>query len=120
MTPAEQRLFDLLSALGDQDVETLLAFAEFLAARAGSSAPAASAPPAPKPIPRPEGETVVRAIKRLSETYEMIDKRRLFHKTSELMSQHVMEGRAADEVIDELERVFEQEYQQLIGQDDDR
>lgn len=113
MTPEERALLERLRRLSEGERRILLDFAEFLAARA---APAASAPATePLPIPRPERETVVRAIKRLRATYPMLDPRKLLHETSHCMTLHVVQGRPAAEVIDELELVFSRHYQKLKG-----
>jgi hypothetical protein len=109
--PEERRLTRLYRALGPADRHTLLAFAEFLAhegARAVDHAPEA----APEHEPRPEGETVIAAIRRLGRTYSMLDRDTLLHETSALMSAHVLHGREAAEVIDELERLFERRYRE--------
>ena len=111
--PADQRkLLRFYSSLGEQDRASLLTFAEFLSQRED----AAQEPlviTEPESIPRPEEESVVAAIKRLSKTYHMLDKSELFHETSDLMTAHVMQGRAAPDVIDELEVLFKDKYQQL-------
>ena len=101
---AERRLLTHFSRLDTPDRETLLAFAEFLAGRARS---AASEPPSdPVAIARPERESVVAAIKRLSQTYPMLERSALLNETSSLMVAHVMHGRAAASVIDDLEILF--------------
>ncbi|MBX3661052.1 MAG: hypothetical protein KF804_01245 [Burkholderiales bacterium] len=64
----------------------------------------------PRPEPRPEGESVVLALRRLTRSYPMLDRRRLMGPASTLMAQHALQGRAASEVIDELELVFERHY----------
>ncbi|WP_430733427.1 Crp/Fnr family transcriptional regulator [Ectothiorhodospira lacustris] len=107
---SERRLRDLYRGLSAPDQETLLAFAEFLAGRT-PAVPVSI--PLPEPIPRPAEETVIRAMKRLSATYPALDKARLLNETSQLMTQHVMQGRGAVEVIDELEAVFARHYQRL-------
>ncbi len=84
-------------------------YAEFLAQR--HPAPEVSAEPLP--LERPEEETVVAAIQRLSRTYPMLDKGRMLQETSALMAAHVMQGRPAAEVIDELEAVFRRHYEAL-------
>jgi hypothetical protein len=100
-------------------------FAEFLLSRPGSAPallPAATQPPAaaapaevppPEAIPRPDDEKVVAAVKRLSKTYYMLDKKTMLGVTSDLVTQHILHGREAVEVIDELESLFEQQYRQL-------
>jgi hypothetical protein len=110
--PVEKRRQLLLRAfdsLDDATQEQLVDFAEFLSARHGSSADAQ--PPAERrEIPRPAEETVIAAVRRLSETYHMLDKAPMLHQTSSLVSAHIMQGRPATEVIDELEQLFESRY----------
>jgi hypothetical protein len=53
-----------------------------------------------------QSETVIMAIRRLRQTYPVADRRKLFGVTSTLLSAHVLEGRAATEVIAELEQAF--------------
>lgn len=116
----EKRLRTLLSQLGESEAETLLAFAEFLASRADADGAAVSgvaqpaAAPQPESIARPEKESVVKAIKRLAATYPMLDRSKMLNDTSALMTQHVMHGRAAVEVIDELEVIFQTHYQRFV------
>ena len=69
--------------------------------------------PEPEVIPRPQDEKVVAAVKRLSKTYFMLDKKKMLGVTSDLVTQHLLHGRDALEVIDELERVFEENYLQM-------
>lgn len=111
---AEKRLRQLYRQLNIADQETLLRFAEFLAQ---SNSVQLSEPPAifptPESIERPGQESVVKAIKRLRATYPMIDPERLLNETSQLMSAHVIHGKAAELVINELEAVFQQHYLRL-------
>ncbi|MEJ2344913.1 MAG: Crp/Fnr family transcriptional regulator [Gammaproteobacteria bacterium] len=113
----DKRLQKIFTALGPEQRRTLLEFAEYLQARHGLESPP---PSEPERIPRPPEETVVGAIKRLSQSYPMIDKAKILHRTSALMAQHVMHGRDAVEVIDELETVFEEHYQSIVKSEDDR
>lgn len=111
MTRTERRRFlDAVEALGPADRETLLAFAQFLAQRAGT---APEPLPEPQIIPRPERESVVGALKRLSASYPMVDKAKMLNETSALVAQHVVQGRAVGEVIDELEVLFVAQYEKL-------
>jgi len=109
----EQKLRRLFRALDEEGRRTLMAFAEFLAERQQESA-ATEPLPEPRDIPRPEDESVPKAIRRLAETYPMIDRDRLFQQTSALMAQHVMQGRPAAEVIDELEALFAETYRKML------
>lgn len=109
------RLLSVFGRLGEADRATLLAFAEFLAARAAAGADSAPVLGRPNLLPRPPGESVVAAIRRLSASYPMLDRRRLLNITSSRMTQHILHGRPAPEVIDELEQVFAAEYAALAG-----
>lgn len=115
--PRRRRLLELIDALNDDAREQLLAFGEFLLQRHGRTQPDAVAEP--QAIPRPEQESVVAAIRRLSATYSMLDKKALLNETSSLMSAHVLQGRPAAEVIDELEILFEASYRRLSGKTED-
>ncbi|AHF04529.1 hypothetical protein MARPU_12270 [Marichromatium purpuratum 984] len=116
LTPRSEpaaRLLRLFRVLPAAERETLLAFAEFLVDRAGGVDEAGALEPEPNPEPRPEDERVVAAIKRLSRGYPMLDRAAMLEETSALMSEHVLQGRPASAVIDDLEALFERHYQQL-------
>lgn len=110
MSAAERGLLRAYRSLDDESRKSLLDYAEFLESRQPEKV---DVPSEPLDIPRPESESVVKAIKRLSQTYPMIDKGQLFNETSMLMSQHIMQGREAVEVIDELEVIFRQHYKSM-------
>lgn len=112
----EKELLEIFGRLSKQDRKSLVDFAHFLATRSAESAPEKI--PEPKITPRPKEESVVKAIKRLSADYHMLDKAPILNEASVLMTQHIMHGRAADEVIDELERLFEQQYRKLLRTDE--
>lgn len=96
------RLQQLLPSLPEAQQQQLLEFAEFLSTRHPGIPPVSE----PLSIPRPEQETVVAAMKRLRETYPMLDPEQLLNEASGLMSAHMLQGRPANEVIDELEQLF--------------
>ncbi|MEN8169580.1 MAG: Crp/Fnr family transcriptional regulator [Pseudomonadota bacterium] len=112
----EKRLLELYKALPDAESKSLLDFAEFLAERAGPVE--ASEPQEPVDIPRPDEETVVAAMKRLRDTYLMLDHSKMLHEASGLMGEHMMQGRPAPEVIDELELMFVRYYKKHTDNDD--
>jgi hypothetical protein len=88
-----------------------MAFAEFLKQR--STIQQQSKPQQlqlPGNMERPQQESVVAAIRRLSNCYPMLEKEMLLHETSDLMSSHILKGRAATEVIDDLEELFSTRY----------
>lgn len=113
MNADEKSLLEIFRSLDASQRQTLSAFAEFLAQRTAASVTAmpVSSVEAPQPIERPEHESVVRAIKRLSATYPMLDRKKLLHQTSALVNEHIMQGRDARDVIDEIERVFAEQYE---------
>ena len=105
----ERRLSQCFRTLADGDRRTLLAFADFLAA--GRHPPASPEPPGELvPLVRPDQETVIAAIRRLSQTYPMLDRGPMLSDTSALMSAHVLQGREAAVVIDDLEALFLRHY----------
>ncbi len=114
MKPAEKKLLELFRTLPEARRETLLDFADFLASRAGP-AEAAPVPTEPLPIPRPEQESVIAAVKRLRATYPMIDPAKLLNETAGFMTKHMVHGKPAKEVIDEMEAVFAQRYEEHKG-----
>ncbi len=103
----EKQLLKHFKVLGLESRKSLMDFAEFLSGRVE---PENIVPTLPLDIPRPETESVVKAIKRLTATYPMIDRSKLFNDTSALMSKHVMQGVLAEDVIDELEQIFKKFY----------
>jgi len=112
--PGRKKLLEAFDRLPPSGREQLAAFAEFLLQRHEDTASVAASPlPTPEPIPRPPQETVVAAIRRLSASYHMLDKQTLLHETSGLMSAHIMQGRPAQDVIDELESLFEARYRDI-------
>ncbi len=115
---AKKRLTEIVQQLPAEQAQALLEFAEFLLSRHGGSVAQPSRNinaeiPPPLDIPRPAQESVVKAVKRLRATYPMLDARKLLNQTSELMTQHVMQGKEAGEVIEELEILFRTHYEEL-------
>lgn len=128
MTEQEQSLLDIFRKLSEHDAHSLIRFAEFLAGYELTTADivdkdevkapteeAAEELPVPEDIERPEQEKVVDALKRLSATYPMLDKKDLLDKASELVAQHVMFGKPAPQVIDEIEELFKQAYDKFVS-----
>lgn len=105
-----KRLKRIFSELPEADQKSLVDFGEFLLSRVDRNPPSLEI----NLIPRPETESVVAAIKRLTQTYPMLDKGQLFNETSSLMTQHIMQGRAASDVIDELETLFTKHYNRFL------
>jgi ribosomal protein S17E len=114
MKPAEKKLLELFRKLPEAQRQSLLDFAEFLAGRTMPEE-AAPVPTDPLPIPRPEQESVIAAIKRLRTTYPMINPDKLLNETAGFMTKHVVYGKSAREVIDEMEEVFARKYEEHKG-----
>ena len=122
----ERRLVKLFKSLDSSNKETLLSFAEFLHARAQSGSTADDTDKTldevitqPLDIKRPEEESVIKAIKRLSATYPMVNKENILHPISGLMTSHMLQGKEAEKVIDELEELFLREYEAATNKNDE-
>lgn len=111
MKKSTKKLLEYYRELPDEVAQQLLDFAEFLALRHKVEIKEISLP---EDIARPENESVVVAVKRLSATYPMLDKDKLLNDTASLMTQHMMQGRDAVDIIDELEVIFRKEYDILV------
>ncbi len=115
----ESRLLRLFGDLSSSRRILLLEFAEFLVTR--KSAPGVPARSgdgqvaAPEPVARPENETIVAGLKRLSRTYPMLDKTEMLRATSDLVATHLLQGTEATLVIDQLEDIFREHYEQLLA-----
>ena len=145
MSNQEQRLLEILRSLPEAEAGSLLDYAEFLLTRApqnqllqalssaaaisGQNTSAASVSVStitteveveiniePVDIPRPEKESIIGAVKRLSETYHMLSKDKMLHETADLVGQSLMGTRDTAEVIDDLEVVFQRNYEKQFGQ----
>jgi hypothetical protein len=129
-TKSERKLCKLYSSLNDNDRLTLMKFAEFLLAEStsqdeisegegisnGSSLAALTPFPEPKVIPAPENENVIKAIKRIAKMYYMVDKSKMLDTTSTLMTEHLIHGRPAQEIVADVEKSFKQEYDKLYSE----
>lgn len=109
MNRDEQKLLAIFEGLAPEQQDKLIEFAEFLAV--GDAGADKSMVAEPKIMPRPREETVTMAIRRLVSTYPMLDRRRLMAETSHCLAEHALHGRAAHEVIDELEIVFARHFE---------
>lgn len=103
----KSRILEILDSLPTQQAEQLLEFAEFMHQRHGTDQVSQDR----LDIPRPESETVVEAIKRLTKTFPMLDPASLFSETSGFMSESLIGGKPAKEVIDKLEALFRERYE---------
>ncbi len=115
MNSRERQFLKVMRKLDASGQEQVLAFAEFLRSRQMPETPGEKVIEKPNLLPAKEGETVVGAIKRLRESYTMLDAKNMLNDTSSLMSRHVMGGIEAETVITELEIMFERHYQLYCG-----
>ena len=107
MSGQEGRLLELFRRLDARGRESLLDFAGFLAARLPV--------PTPAPVERPAQESVVQAIRRLNRSHPSLKRHRLMPRVEKLLAAHMVDGRPAGEVIDELEALFAAEHRQAGG-----
>jgi hypothetical protein len=114
MKVSEKKLLKFFRSLDDSQRELIVSFAEFLSEKYAQTSSTEIIEP--QEIPRPENESVIKAIQRLSQSYHMLDKDELFNETSTLMTQHIMNGRDVVEVIDELEDLFQQHYERHVNE----
>ena len=125
MTSDEKKMLYYFSVLGDEHKNIVMEFIEFLGSKYPNELPPAQPSVLtdeqekiiePELTPRPETESVIAAIKRLSQGYPMLNKEKLFDKTSTLMTAHIMQGRDIVEVIDEIELVFKGHYEEYVNE----
>ncbi len=114
MSAGRQRLQQLYAMLDDSGRHALLEYAEFLSARQPQTAEVLEPP---RDLPRPDGESVIAALKRLRATYPMLDSAPLLDAAATLVTAHVLRGRGAVEVIDELEKLFDSAYAECAAGD---
>lgn len=113
--PADQRrLLAHFTSLDPGRRVQLLEFAEFLASRQTQASEQPQPLPPPAEIERPSQESVIAAMRRLRSTYHMLDTGPLLDRASLLMSSHLLHGEPAEQVIDQLQELFEQAYAQLL------
>ena len=105
------QLQNIFSALGRDDRHSLLRYAQFLHAERGSDDLVEPQIEKPLDFPRPKNEHVVVAIRRLAKTYPMLNHDHLLRQSADFMSAHLVSGRSATEVINELEEIFQMQYQ---------
>ncbi len=116
MNKREKKLLNCFRQMNGEAQTSLQDFAMFLAERYPAES---SVPETPLDIQRPEEESVIAAVKRLSATYPMLNKDSMLHETSALVAQHMIQGRDAVEVINELEDIFRRMYESYSGSNKD-
>lgn len=115
MSTDRQRLVKIFEGLNQQQKSSLLDFAGYLQQQSLTENPLMEQEKqVPLDSPRPENENVVNAIKRLRASYFMLNADDLLNESSTLMAQFMLQGRQADEVIDDLEKVFQNYYKKYL------
>ena len=115
MSTDSQRLVKIFNGLNQQQQNSLLDFAEYLQQQClTEETQQGQEKHVPLDSPRPENENVVNAIKRLRASYFMLNADDLLNESSTLMAQFMLHGRQADEVIDDLEKVFQNYYKKYL------
>lgn len=105
------KLTDIFDTLDDERKASLIDYAEYLQSKGGLVTREIGDP---LDIPRPDSETVVGAVKRLKKTYPMIESMTVFSAASSLMTEHMVNGRDVIEVIDDMEKLFEESFEKLL------
>ncbi|MFV2060059.1 MAG: Crp/Fnr family transcriptional regulator [Gammaproteobacteria bacterium] len=115
MSNSKKKLSQYFSQLSEQDQGSLLSYAEFLVSKENALVSSTPAISEPLQIPRPETESVIKGIKRLTATYPMLDKSVLLNEISTHMTQHIIHGKSAESVIDDLESEFLNQFKKWQG-----
>ncbi|MCK5359651.1 MAG: DUF2281 domain-containing protein [Gammaproteobacteria bacterium] len=116
MSDVEKSLLKSLRQLPEVQQQTLLDYAEFLTQRYAVEDELVLQQPVD--ISRPAEESVVKAVRRLSKTYPMLESKEIFEKTSSFMMRNLMRGEGSETVIDEMEIFFSQSYKTYIDDKD--
>ena len=112
MNAQEKQLLRVFRELPEEQQKSLMDYAEFLASRVPQVVGAQEEDSTePLPIERPSKESVIKAVRRLMATYPMLDRSKLLNDTSGFITQHVIHGKPAVEVIDEMEAFFARHYE---------
>jgi len=107
MKEKEKKLLEYFRGIPETEQQGLLSYAEYLFQTKKKES---TRPLSKQNIPRPENENVIQAIKRMTRTYPMIEPSEMMDKATTLMSQHLLHGRDAEEVINELEKIYNDKY----------
>ncbi|MFP4559897.1 MAG: hypothetical protein ACLFRB_05020 [Thiohalorhabdus sp.] len=129
MTENEKRLLQALERLPAEQQRQLVEYAEFLVGRTGvgeggteepgagvAGAAAPEEPESPRPVEKDPEEGPVQAIKRLRQTYPMLERSKLLDETTSIMAKRYLQDKPESEVIEELEETFERHYRRYLRQ----
>lgn len=114
MSPDARKLLDCFRRLSADRQRALLDYAQYLGGKE-ENFQQSSVSTVPADIPRPENESVIKAVRRLRETYPMLNQNQIFTEVSSQMTRHVMQGIAAVDIIDELEIIFRRHYETHVS-----
>ena len=118
LKPDEKQLIALYSTLSEEQKGSVLDFAAFLASdfvNRSLLSEDTDLPEQPHLVEVTKNETVVTAIKRLSQAYPMLDRSKMLDATSSLMSAHILQGEPVEQVIEKLQDVFLQHYEDYVA-----
>ncbi len=104
----EEKLVGRFRELPARERSSLLDYLDYLYDRTNSVVCAAKEPLS---MERPPDETVIGAMQRLRQTYPMLNTDGIFDRASALMSEHMLYGREANAVIDDLEALFRETFE---------
>ena len=113
LSKEERQLCKYYKNINKANRQTLLLFAEFLSSKEAVDEVIEKPAVLQEPLLTAaiEGESVVKGIKRLKASYFMIDDPDLLHEISALMTEHVMQGVSAQEIMPKIEMVFKKFYE---------
>ena len=117
-TAEELALLKRFRAMNSDNKLSLQRFADFLYQDQSQTATDASdltEVKEPLMITPKDNESVIAAIKRLGRQYPMVDKDTMLHETSDLMTQHIIQGKVKEAVITDLELLFKSRYQEYVN-----
>lgn len=106
-----KNMIEIFDTLDDERRTSLVDYAQYLQSKGGLVEKEIGEP---LDIPRPEEETVVGAVKRLKLTYPMIESMSVFSAASSLMTENMVNGRDVIEVIDDMEKLFDESFEKLL------
>lgn len=111
MKAIEKQLLRIYQNLADADQQTLLKFATFLN---DSKKTELTIDFDDRVLSQThKDETVVGALKRLSNDYPMLGQPEILDQAAGLMSDHVLRGKLREDTISELDMLFDRCYQKL-------
>lgn len=105
----EAKLLKNFRQLDDARQQACLDYVMFLTSQQNKE----NTPVLQQPIesPKAENETVIGAIKRLSDSYPMLERDKMLEPVNQLMNEHLLHGKDTLSVIEQIELLFKQQYE---------